>query len=395
LQSRTSSASPARIAVLWFGIQLTWGAVIGLCLQARCAQLGGPSALSLFALAATSGAIAAAVTQLIVGPWSDRVQRARASRSAFYIAGIGAGAPAVIAFFAAPTAVTMIAAFVALQISLNTAIGPYQAIVPDTMSDDRIGVGSAWIAAMQGAGNALGAVLASMLGASIVLGVVLAASLVLTAATTLLYLRGVAPHEHAPVRFSLRAIFADLFISRGFVYLGFYTLVGYLFFFAQTVVPGDATRTSGIAILIFTMLGTVGAILAAKPSDRSDERLVVFTGAGLMAVAVGALALLHTLVVMVAAVVVAGIGWGIFLCADWAIACRILPRHAMAGTMAVWNLAVLFPQMLAPPVASAVLALTGTLHAKAGPAIAIGLAAAEMIVGAVWIWRLPSKRGGN
>ena len=44
-----------------------------------------------------------------------------------------------------------------------------------------------------------------------------------------------------------------------------------------------------------------------------------------------------------AATLVAGLGWGVFLVADWAIACRVLPAGAMASAMGVWNLAIVLP----------------------------------------------------
>ena len=395
MRSRTTDPSPARISALWFGVQLTWGAILGLALQARCTQFGGASALSLFAIVATSGAVAAAITQLAVGPWSDRVVRAGGSRRGFYLTGILAGSVATIAFFIAPSAIALTATFVALQIALNVAIGPYQAVVPDTLDDGRIAGGSAWIAAMQSAGNAIGAVFASLFGASLLLGAVLAFSMLATAAITLVHLRGRAPMRNAAASFALRAIFADLFISRALVYLGFYTLVGYLYFFVRTFEPANATRASGIAILIFTFVGSAGAVLAARAASRTDERLVVFAGAGFMALSLAALATLHTFALVVAAIVAAGVGWGVFLCADWTIACRILPRNALAGTMALWNLAVLAPQIAAPALASAVLAMTGTLHGSSGPSFAIGLAASEMFTGAMWIWRLPRKQVGK
>ncbi len=37
---------PARVTALWFGVQLIWGAVLGISLQARCLQLAGDSSLA-------------------------------------------------------------------------------------------------------------------------------------------------------------------------------------------------------------------------------------------------------------------------------------------------------------------------------------------------------------
>lgn len=392
-------ASPPAIAALWFGVQLVWGAVLGIALQARCAQLAGSSAVELFGWVATAGAIAAAITQLVTGPWSDRIRVRGGTRTSFYAVGIAGGIVALPLFFLADSAASLIVTFALLEAALNVAIGPYQAIVPDTLPDEEIGNGSAWIAAMQSAGNAAGAVLAAVLGSTLKLGFVLAALLAGCAAVTLRHLRGL-PFAAAsqPSRAKMHGgIFADLFISRAFVYVGFYTLVGYLFFFMRDALPLsiDPTRASGIAILAFTLIASAGAVFAARPASRLDERLVVFAGGAVMSAAILAIALFHELGVFAAGVLIAGVGWGVFLCADWALACRMLPRHAMAGAMALWNLAVLVPQMAAPILTTAVLGVIGKLHSPSGPPIALCAAGIELLLGALWIWRLPGKHVGN
>jgi hypothetical protein len=85
----------------------------------------------------------------------------------------------------------------------------------------------------------------------------------------------------------------------------------------------------------------------------------------------------------------AGIGWGIFLVADWALACRVLPPGALATTMAIWNLAVVGPQVAAPIFASSVLLKSHILERQNWPRVAFTLAIAEIILGILWIWRLP------
>jgi hypothetical protein len=81
------------------------------------------------------------------------------------------------------------------------------------------------------------------------------------------------------------------------------------------------------------------------------------------------------------------LGWGVFLVADWAIACRILPQGALATTMGVWNLAVILPQIIAPAVTTAVLARLALTGAQ-GPRAAFTLAAGETLIGIAWLWRL-------
>ncbi|HTZ54890.1 MAG TPA: MFS transporter [Candidatus Acidoferrum sp.] len=398
--SAPSRAQPAQIAALWFGVQLIWGAVLGISLQARCLQLAPNSALATFGFITTAGALAAAITQLIVGPLSDRLRRAGYGRNGFYLAGTLLGAAAVIVFYVVPNVGALLAAFIALQLALNVIIGPYQAIVPDTMSPARYGLASGWLAALAGAGNAAGAVLAAGLGAVPSLGVVLATGLLIAAAITLTHLRRIALRSlPAAAPIAVTRTLVNLFISRAFVFVGFYTMLDYLYFYVASVLPPDfaldATRASGLCILIFTVVSALGAAFAARPADRIDERLVVTAGGACIIVGLVVLAVGHALPVLPAAIALAGIGWGIFLCADWAFACRLLPPSAMATTMAIWNLAVVVPQMLAPLAASLLLARLGTLASPAGPREAFLLAGGEMLLGTFWIWRLPRVRRGE
>jgi MFS family permease len=393
--STRKEAQAARITALWFGVQLIWGAVLGISLQARCVQLAGDASLATFGVIAASGAFAAAITQLIVGPLSDTLRRRGHDRSVFYASGALCGAVSVIIFYDSASVHALLWSFVALQVSLNLVIGPYQAIIPDTVASSRFGVASAWLAALGSAGNACGAVLASVLGAARMLGSILAAGLVLSAAITLAHLRRVSLRPIPAVApFAPARTLIDLFVSRGLIYLGFYTVLGYLYFFVATLAT-NATRTTGLCVLLFTVVGAVGAVLAARPSDRSDERLVVTIGGGLVAISVMALAAFHSIPALVPTIGLAGVGWGIFLCGDWAFACRLLPPAMLATTMALWNLAVVGPQMLAPLVATTLLFRLHTLGNGAGPRDALVLAGAEMLIGALWIWRLPPSRTGN
>lgn len=393
-------ASPFRLAVLWFGIQSVWGAVLGISLQARCLALVGEHALAAYARISIAGALAAAVAQLLVGPLSDARRRAGDSRIAFYALGVLAGAVAIVGFYRASSIGSLVVWFALLQFALNVAIGPYQAIVPDVFEPGRIGRASGWMAGMQSAGNATGAILASVVLAPTALAFTLAAVLVGSAACTIAHLARVSLQPiHGIARLAVSRTLIDLFVSRALMYVGFYTLLGYLLFYVRDVLPKGfgipVQLASGLCILAFTLLGALGASLAARPSDRFDERWIVTVGGAIVSIAIAVLALATALPVLPVAIALAGCGWGVFLCADWAFACRTLPAGAMATTMAVWNLAVVVPQVLAPLLATALLVRTGELAGPNGPRIAFGLAAVEIACGVAWIWRLPPSRAGH
>jgi MFS family permease len=392
--SATYAVDPFRLALFWLGLQAVWGALLGISLQARTVQLAAGNALIAYGDLARDGAFVAACTQVAVGLWSDRRRDRGSRRIEFYIAGSTVAAVALALFYDAKSFAALVGAFVLLQAAMNVAIGPYQAIIPDFVERGRIGIASSWMAALQSAGNALGALCASFINDARLLAGALDAMLLATGAITCLHVRSLAPVRTAR-RSEARSVgaFVDLFISRAFVYVGFYTLLGYLFFYVSGVLGAasleSARRSSGILILVFTLLGAAGAAAAARPSDRYDKRAIANVGGLIVVAALLLFVFSHQFPLALAATVVAGFGWGIFLVADWAIACRVLPPGSLASTMGIWNLAIVVPQIIAPLLTTAVLVHFGLAGASAGPRSAFVLAAGETLLGILWLWRLP------
>jgi MFS family permease len=392
---RARRANPLALALFWLGIQAIWGAILGISLQSRTIELSTGSALLVYGKLATIGAVVAAIVQVLIGFWSDARRRRSSRRIEFYAVGAIGGAVSLVLFYDAGTLFALTLAYVALQASLNVAIGPYQAIIPDFVERLRTGIASSWMAALQSVGNAVGALAASFIANAKLLASVLGGLLVVTCAVTSIHARGLPLREPQRRGSTLRITrpFVDLFISRALIYVGFYTLLGYLLFYVEAVLGATslagARQQTGILIVTFTIVGAAGAALAARPSDRLDKRLIATIGAAAFIVALAIFIASSTFLGVAAATLIAGLGWGVFLVADWAIACRVLPPGAMAAAMGIWNLAIVLPQIAAPAITTAVLA---QLHLHAGsiaPRVAFGLALGETLAGISWLWRLP------
>ncbi len=393
-------ASPLRLALFWLGIQAVWGALLGVSLQARTSELSPSNAQIATNQLAMAGAFVAAIVQILVGILADARRRSGSRRIEFYAFGAIAGAIALLLFYEAHSFTGLTVAFVLLQASLNVAIGPYQAIIPDFVRPTRIGVASSWMAALQSAGNAIGALAASFVTNLSVLGAALSALLLTTFAATATHTRRLALQTAAgiAVRPRITRPFVDLFISRALVYIGFYTLLFNLFFYVQHVLGAStiagASKLTGILIVCFTIVGAAGAAIAGRPSDRADKRLVATLGGAGFIVALLLFIAWNALAGGIAATIVAGIGWGVFLVADWAIACRVLPAGAMASAMGVWNLAIVMPQVIAPALTTWALAHVTAAEPTVGPKVAFALALGETLVGIAWLWRLPRNLVG-
>lgn len=388
---RSATAKPATLGVFWFGIQIVWGALLGVSLQARISELAAAHAVAAYGPIAAGGAAVAAVTQIIIGIVSDRRRVHGSRRIEFYVVGLVLACPALLWFYTAPTLGQLVAALIVLQIGMNVAIGPYQAVIPDFVPEAQLGNASSWMAGLQSAGNACGALIAALVSNAVFAALTIIAALVATCAVTSAHVKQL-PLRSArlePIRLS-RA-FIDLFISRALVFLGFYTLLGYLFFYVRgSLGSGNTKMLTGAIILAVTASGAAGALAAARPADRYDRRAIAAIGGAGFIIALLAFLVAHSLAAIIVSALLAGIAWGVFLSGDWALGCQLLPRFALATAMGIWNLALLLPQILAPLVATGVLAAMHSLQSPQAARIAFVVAAIEVLCGIAWIWRLPA-----
>ena len=379
---------PAAIGALWFGIQVVWGAILGISLQARSTAFHLSDPVSAYALVASLGAALAALTQVVVGFLSDARLARVGHRREFYIFGIAIALPSLLAFYLATTYVGFLIAFAGLQIGMNVFGGPYQAAVPDHVPSSRSGSASAWMSGYQFFGQCAGLVIATF-ATPPVAGVAIAAALAVSFAVTFVHLgRLGAQTPSLPARLRIDRDFRTVLVSRALINLGFYTFVGFLFFFIRDVVSAaNARQTTGILFLAFTLAGVIGAALAGRTSDRIDKRIVVTLAGAAIAITLGALAGAHSLWTILICGALAGVAWGAFFTADWAIAYVVLPVDSMAAAMGVWNLAAALPQIIAPLLGAAIVAVAGIRAVQIAVII-------EFALGTLWLWRLPEGKTG-
>lgn len=382
-------ASPARISALWFGNQAVWSAILGVFLQSRVAELAPSDDVRAYAWIASGGALVAALVQLAAGFASDRRIVRTGHRRDFYVWGVVIAAASLLGFFAAPSLAVLVTAFVALQIGMNVAGGPYQAAISDAIGEDRRGRASAWMSVSSFAGSVTGLLVAATLH-GLAAGTALAVALLAGSAIALVHLRTLPWAELRPAALQVTAPMATILVSRAAINVGFYTLFGFLFFFVrESLHVADARTTTGLLFLTFTIAGVGGAALAGPAADRYDKRVVISVAAVAIAFAVGAFAFALNLGVAFAAAFAAGAAWGAFFTADWAIAYAVLPRGAMASAMGVWNLAAAIPQIIAPALTAPLVGALDAQHPGWGPRAALLLVGLEFALGAALLWRLP------
>lgn len=378
-----------RLGAFWFGIQVVWTAVLGVVLQDRVSALA-PDAVSSFWVLGAVGASVAAAVQVVAGFLSDRRRARVGHRRMFYRLGVALAIPAIVALPLAPSLAWLWVATLWLQVGMNVAGGPYQGIVGDYVEPERVGRASSWMSVNQFFGSSVGLVLTTLLhGAA--LGVALAACLAAGWWVTDSYVARLPRTRDAAQPLRIDRNMWTVLVSRALINVGFYTLLGFLFFFVRESlgVGADAARTTtGILFLAFTISGVLGAAVAGRAADRIDKRVVVSAACAAIAIAVGAFAFAPTFTVALACAIGSGAAWGAFFTADWAIAYSVLPRAALASAMGVWNLAAALPQIAANAVTGPVVVFFDARSMGLGPRVALMLVIAEFVLGTAWLWRL-------
>jgi MFS family permease len=382
----------ARLAALWFGLQFVWGAILAVSLQARSVALVPGNGLHAYAQLAAIGAIVGTCVQLAAGPLADRAFARTGHRRGFYAAGVVVVVPALAWFYLAPSYPSLLAAFLLLQVGMNIAIGPYQAIVPDYVAAKHTGAASSWMGIFQPLGNACGLLVAGFLNNLALVAAIIALTLVVSLLITERRVRGLVPEPGAhaePLR--LTRDFRTLIASRTAINFGFYTLLGFLFFFVGQslgVRADDVRLQTALLFLTFTIANVVGAVLAARPADRYDKRAVVAVANVGIVIGLAVLAFAPTLALAFVASAIAGIAWGAYFIADWALACTLLPRGGMAAAMGIWNIAAAIPQIVAPVFTEPIIARANAYTFGLGPRVAVLLAIVEFTIGTIWLYRL-------
>lgn len=390
---------PGRLAFFTFGIQIVWGAILGVSLQSRTSELAGANGVAVFSTIAAVGAALATIVQVVAGLAADARRARIGHRREFYLWGIVGAVPALVWFYLAPDTAQLMASFFLLQIALNVATGPYQAAIPDHIPVDRRGEASSWMSAWQSLGNALGLVIVGFIKDARIVAGLLAAALLGAWAVTFTHVRRLAMQPSTRVPFRADRVFITLLVSRGTINLGFFTLLDYLLFYVQQslgVSGTDAVRLqTALLFLTFTLSAIAGAALAARPSDRYDMRLVATVANVAIVAALAVLAPAHEVRVAFAAAALAGVAWGAFFTADWALACALLPRGAMATAMGVWNVATAGPQIVAPLLTGPLVVHYNAVAFGLGPRAAIVLSLVEFAAGTALLWRLPATRAAR
>lgn len=372
------------LSCYWLPTNLFWTIMLQYALPHRVQEMVGDVQKGTYLLYISAlGAIATTVIQLIIGPISDTCGHKLGRRHPFIIWGTALGAACVMLFTVVGSFVPLVVAFFGVQTFLNVAMGPYQALMPDTVPASRHGLASAYMGVALLIGQLVGGLTLfgmSMVkpppGLPIILGVVVLLMLVGMAVTV----RGVpdspaSPETQCSPAVALRALgsigirrypdFFGLLYSRFFINLSYSTVTGFLLYYLQdTIGPKNkAGLYQGIIILVATVAGLIGTWLTGQVADRVSKKRLAYIACAVLASGVVVFTFTTSIALVCVLAFVFGAGWGMFAAVDWALAVNLLPEGGSAARyMAVWHVCLTLPQVFAPcfgPIADRVNLLYG------------------------------------
>jgi len=307
----------------------------------------------------------------------------------------------------------LVVGHVIAQIFLNGAAAAYYAIIPDIVPAAEFGKASGFLAGMQQGGGLLGFVLTAIFAAVhqtrlsfVVMSVVLVLSLVpvLWAAENegrrKIEVRPRGPFAKSVVEF-LRPLWSGDFgwviFTRMMVTAGVAAVFYFLSSFFKDVVHVANTDQFTSIWLVVAFAAMIGpGIWGGRASDRYGRKRFVYA-AGVMQIIVAAyfIAFYPTEQgIVIALGALYGVGYGLYLAVDWALACDTIPDRAKAAKdMGLFHVAQTLPNSIIPAIEGGLIDhFNRTVAPNSGYRVAFGSVILFFTLGTIFVSRIRSAR---
>lgn len=394
---------PRFLATLFSGnlaIYLVWGSVLSLLLSSQIEQLAPRDKVTNLAMVSMIGAAVSVVIQPTWGLVSDRLRTRIGKRAPLLVLGAVLGGFALILLGISNSVLWITVSWCAVQVFVNMAQAPLQAVIPDRVPRRWRGTAST----MMGLGLMGGTLVGSFYGAAFVtanaivagyavLGGVLVLAMVVFVAVNPEPSNRDEPREPFRLGPVLRSLFINpvehpdyfwTFLARLLLMLGYFGVFLYQLYILQDYAGLGKAAASQVPLLALASLaGSVVTMIVCGPwSDRIGRRKP-FVIASSLVVGAGLLIpfFVPTVTGMLLYSLISGLGFGCYMAVDNALFTEVLPRNEDAGKdLGIANIAAALPQVLAPAVAGLVIAVTGGYQGLFAVALVLAVAGALCII---------------
>ena len=406
-----------RLSFYWLGLSSIFAglqAILGGRLEFEHLVQPGTEGTALFQMTAF-GSLIAAVVQPTVGSLSDYTVSRWGRRKPYIVVGSVLDIVFLVGIASSSTVLTIAAFMTLLQVSANTAQGPFQGYVPDLVPERQVGLASALVGMFQVLGNVMGAAVAALAvatGQYAVATVTLGVIEVLTMLSVALGVReGRAAKDRAGRSWAAIAREAwgtDVLHERSFLWLvgsRLFVLIGSLmllnlgvFYLVRSLGLAEKSDAGQVYLMVSGLVaaGVLLAVLpAARASDRFGRKPVIYTACGVGAVALSTIAVAPSVPVVLVGAGLLGISTGSFLAVDWALMTDIIPKASSGRFMGISNVATASAGIFATAFGGGLMDFVGgSERLGSGPRAAMGLAVGCYVLGAILLRRVrePPRR---
>jgi MFS family permease len=374
-------------AVAYFGLWVGFLTPIVLTLQIRVAALAPADPGSTLSLVLGVGAVFGLLANPIAGRLSDRCTSRFGMRRPPLVIGAVIGFAGLAVVAVADGVPLLLIGWCVTQIGCNTVLAVLLALLPDHVPMFARGKVSGVLGVAQALAAIVGAGLGGFLSSTSIAAAVLVPAVLMVLAIGLMCLvlkdRVLAPEQRGPLglgklarsfTFSRRRYpdFAWAWVSRFAIFMAIASVLNYQLYYLTAQLglsDGMATALIPAGVAVQTAVVVLASVVSGPLSDKLRRRKIFVLAAALTAAA-GLLVLAYatSLTAYFAAMVLVGLGQGIYFAVDLALVADVLPDRETdaAKDLGVINVANLLPQSLAPALAPVFLSI-GAGAVAAGP----------------------------
>jgi MFS family permease len=360
--------------------------------------VGTEQAPSRLSLVAGVGALLAMVGNPFFGRLSDRTSSPLGMRRPLLVGGLLGGSLGVLVVALAPTIPVVLVGWCIAQLSFNALLAALVAVLPDQVPAAQRGSVSGVLGVCVPVASVAGTFLVKLFTgnqlAMFLAPCAIGGTFILLFTATLDDRRLAAADRPA---WSLREFagtfyidprkapdFAWAFASRFLFVLAYAFLATYQTYYlldrigsAEDAVPGQVF----VGTLVQSSVVVAASLLGGRLSDRTGRRKIFVLGASsVYGVAMFVIAIASTFNGFLVGMAIGGLGFGVYVAVDLALAADVLPdTDTAAKDLGVFNIAGALPFSVAPSIAPAILAMAGgsygVLYVVAGASALLGAAA--------------------
>jgi MFS family permease len=365
--------------------------------------VGIERAPSSLALVAGVGAFLAMFANPFFGMLSDRTSLRFGRRRMWMLIGLVVGTLGVLVVAVAPNIPIVLFGWCVAQLGFNALLAAMAAVLPDQVPPSQRGMVAGILGVCVPVASVAGAGLVNLFAGN-QLAMFLAPCATAGAFIVLFALTLKDSTAPKPKRWSIKDLasvffvsprmhpdFGWVFASRFLLVLAYSFLTTFLAYYLIAQLKSSEREVPGqilLGTLVQSAVVVVASVVGGELSDRTGRRKVfVITASLVYAAAMFAIALAGDVTGFLIAMGIAGLGFGLYLAVDLALAVDVLPESDRAAThLGVLNIAAALPSSIAPAIAPTILLITGgsysALYTVAGACALLGAAAVLPVRGA-------------